>query len=408
MPSDPAADFALAPDAARWLVADEGRRRVDEVVAELDAGADELGVAARLRRTGLDPERARSAIDGAYARIRARGRVDRAEELVLTTSALEQSSHPAVAAARAARFAGATAVTDLCSGVGGDALAIAAIGPSVTAVDRDEARLVLLAHNAAVLGLDVTTVVDDVLRRPVAPGSTVHTDPGRRAGGRRLRRLDELVPPVPALLAATAPAAGVGLALSPAVDLADPSLPDDGELEFLQLGPQLLESSLWLGELRRGGAVATATLLDDEGRVLHRAGRDGPPATLPVGPVGRVLLEPRAAAVRARVHDALGEELGARRIARQRALLTADEAPPSPWFDRWEVEAVLPMRTRTVAAWLRDHDVGPVEIATHGVDADPVEWWRRLGRPPRGPEGTRIHLVRLDDGAACVIGRRPA
>ncbi|MBW3659704.1 MAG: hypothetical protein KY457_13780 [Actinobacteria bacterium] len=406
MPSDPAASFAPTTEAARWLVGTEGLQRLADAVAALDAGVDELTVAARLRRDGVEPEHARTVLDAAQARILARSRLPRADELVLTRAAWEQASHPAASTARAARVAGASAVTDLCSGVGGDALAIAATGPAVTAVDRDEARLTLLAHNATVLGLAVTTVVADVLRYPIAPGSLVHADPGRRAAGRRLRRLGELLPPVPSLLAAAAPAAGCGIALSPAVDLTDPDLPADGELEFLQLGPQLVESSLWLGDLRRGGAVATATLLDEDGAVRHRVDRDGPPVDLPVGALGAFLLEPHAAAVRARVHAGLGEELGARRVARTRALLTADVAPATPWFDVWQVDAVLPLRARTVAAWLRTADVGPIEIATHGVDIDPAAWWRRLGRPPRGPEGTRIHLVRLDDGAVCVVGHR--
>ncbi|MBW3619719.1 MAG: hypothetical protein KY461_05695 [Actinobacteria bacterium] len=405
MPSDPAASFDPAPDVARWLVGDAGLDVLADVVRELDGGTAELAVATRLRRDGLAPDRARIALDAAVARRRARARFPDADALVLTTSALEQSSHPAASAARAARYADAASTTDLCSGIGGDALAIAARGPTVVAVDRDAARMTLLEHNARVRGLDVTAVVADVLAYPVPAGSPVHADPGRRAAGRRLRRLSELHPPVPSLLAHVAPAPGVGVALSPAVDLADPALPAAAELEFLQLGPQLLEASLWLGGLRHGSAVATATLLAADGAVRERRTRTAPPAELPVGEVGSVLLEPRAAAVRARLHDTLGEELGARRLARHRALLTADAHVPSPWFDAWQVEAVLPLRAKDIAAWLRSADVGPVELATHGLDADPVAWWRRIGRPPRGPAGTRVHLVRLDDGAVCLIGR---
>lgn len=406
MPSDPAASFDPTPDVARWLVSDEGLGVLRDTVADLDGGADELAVATRLRRGGVAAEHARGVLDAAVARRRARPRVPDADDLVLTTSSLEQSSHPAASGARAARYATAAAVTDLCSGVGGDALAIAARGARVTAVDLDAARLIFLAHNASVRGHDVRTVVADVLEHPVPPATLVHADPGRRSGGRRLRRLGELLPPVPELVARTAPAAGVGIALSPAVDLHDPGLPGEGELEFLQLGPQLLESSLWLGDLRRGDALATATLLEEDGSPRHRLSRTDPsPTTLPVGGIGDVLLEPRAAAVRARLHDQLGEELGARRVARHRALLTTDDAPASPWFDAWQVDAVLPLRAKAVAAWLRANDAGPVEIATHGVDVDPSDWWRRVGRPVRGPEGTRLHLVRLDTGSVCVVGR---
>lgn len=406
MPSEPAASFQLGPEVARWLVGDDGLGRLREVVAELDAGADELTVASRLRRDGMPSDRARALLDAAAARRRARGQHAHADELVLTTSGLEQSSHPAASAARSARFARGSPVLDLCSGIGGDALALATAGSTVTAVDQDAARLTLLEHNARVRGLAITTVEADVLRHPVPPGALVHADPGRRAGGRRLRRLGDLLPPVPDLLAHASPAGGIGVALSPAVDLTDPGLPGEGELEFLQLGPQLLESSLWVGELRRPHALATATLLAPDGTIRHTRSRtDAAPAPLPVGEVGEILLEPRAAAVRARIHDVLGEELGARRLARHRALLTTDTADPSPWFDAWIVDAVLPLRAKAIAAWLRTTDAGPVEIATHGIDADPVDWWRRVGRPPRGPEGTRIHLIRLDEGAICVIGK---
>lgn len=405
MPSGPAAGFLLTEAVASWLVSAPGRDVLAGVVADLDGGADELAVAARLRRDGVDGDRARGLLDAAQARRRARERYPDADELVLTTSALEQASHPSAAAWRARRYGDAGAsgrpVLDLGSGVGGDTLAIAASGPPVTAVDLDPARLVLLRHNAAVRGLDVTTVVADVLDHPVPSEALVHADPGRRRDGRRLRRLGEYLPPVPDLLAHTSGAAGVGVVVSPAVDLGDPGLPDGVELEFVQHDRQLLEASLWRGDLRRDAAVARATLLP----AGESRSRTGPPVPLPVAAIGAVLLEPAPAAVRARLHDELGAECAARRIARRRALLTADAVPDGPWFRSWLVEDVLPLRAKAVRQRLRTLEDAPVEIATAGVDADPEEWWRRLGRPPRGPQGRRLHLVRTDDRAVCVVTR---
>jgi SAM-dependent methyltransferase len=411
VPDRPAAAFALAPDVAAWLLSDAGLGRLAAATGALDQGSDELVVAARLRADGLAPARARAVLDAAQARRRARGEHGDADRLVLTTSALEQASHPAAAAARAARYAaaGAPHVIDLCSGVGGDALALAAAVGAVTAVDRDAGRLLLLAHNAAVRGLRVETRTADALAFPLSDRSWVHADPGRRSDGRRLRRLADYLPPVPALVGHAAGTAGTGVVVSPAVDLDDPGLPAGAELEFVQSGRRLLEASVWLGGLRTPGAVARATLLEGrDGATLATVTRDGPPVALPLGPLGGVLLEPAPAAVRARLHGRLGAQFGARRVAARRALLTSDAVPDSPWFTPWEVAAVLPLRAREVRRWLRDHGgAAPVELATHGVDADPETWWRRLGRPPRGPGGLRLHLVRLDEGAACVVGRPP-
>lgn len=397
----PAASFALTVDAATWLVSADGLAVLDTATRAFDQGEDELAIATRLRSHGLDVERARAVLDAAQARRRARERYADADALVLTTSALEQASHPLAAELRAARYRDAPHVTDLCSGVGGDTLALAGTAADVTAVDLDAARLVLLRHNAGVRGLRIHTVEADVLTHRVSAGTLVHADPGRRYAGRRLRRLGEYRPPVPALLAHVADADGAGIVVSPAVDLTDPGLPSAAELEFVQHGHQLLEASIWTGSLRRDGTVARATLVPSGESVA----RDGAPVSLAVGDVKSLLLEPVAAVVRARLHGQLGAEAGAHRLAHRRALLTGDTVPVSPWFHVWEVEDVLPLRPKAVKRRLRELDDAPIEIATHGVDAAPDEWWRRLGRPDRGPQGRRLHLVRTDDGALCVITR---
>ncbi|MFP4311794.1 MAG: hypothetical protein ACLFS9_07420, partial [Nitriliruptoraceae bacterium] len=130
---------------------------------------------------------------------------------------------------------------------------------------------------------------------------------------------------------------------------------------------------------------------------------------LPVGEVGAWLVELAPAAVRARRHDELGRAIGARRIARARALLTTDAPPPaSPWYHAREVLAVLPARPKAVRRWLdtplaHDHLDGGVEVVLHGIEADVDELLRAFGRPRTGPHGLRIELVRLDRGSVAVV-----
>lgn len=394
---------SLSLGVAEWLCSSTGLEIVAQSTARLDEGVDELRLGTWLRRArGLEAEHATAAVAAASARRRARERWPDADRMLFTPTALEQASDPEVSAWRARRLAHHP-VWDLCAGIGGDSLAIAATAGPVTAVDLDPARLRLLEHNAGVLGVDVTTLRGDALEVRPPAGSWIHADPSRRRDGRRVRRLVDHQPPVDALLAHHLRDTGtvaMGLVLSPAVDLDDPALPADAELEFVADAHALRESVAWLRAARSPGVVASATLLPAGERRVRRT----PPPSLPVGPVGSHLVEVVPAAVRARLHAQIGLELGARRLAERRALLTVDGAPPpSPWYRVHPVLAVLPAREKAVRRWLRDHDGVPVELVTHGLSADPERWWRGLGRPARGPRGYRIELVRTDGGARAVV-----
>lgn len=393
-----------SPEVAAWLVSSDGLRTLAETTERLD-GSDALAVGTALRERGLTPERAAAATSVAATRLRARERYDDADRLVFTPALLEQASHPVVAAWRARRFGGAGTVVDLCCGAGSDAMVLSEHA-AVVAVDHDAVACLLARHNVAARRGNARTVLGDATRPPVPPGTPIHIDPARRVGSRRARALTEYRPSVPAVLPVLRAADGAGLVVSPAVDVDDPHLPDDGELEFVQVGNDLLEAVVWLGDLRTAGVASSASLLGSDGDLRARLVREGPPGELPVQPFGRWLVEVAPAVVRARLHDRVGASLDAWRVAERRALLSTDRRPDgSPLYRSWEVEAVLPVRARDLRSWLRDAEDLPLEIATHGLDIDPQDLWTRLGSPPRGPSGRRLHLVRLDTGAAAVATR---
>lgn len=398
----------LDPEVATWLVSDDGLDAVVAADRELTGGADVLGVGTRLRDAGLDASRAAAVVGAALARDRARARWPDADQLVFTREGLEQASDPVVSAWRAERFASAGHLEDRAAGCGGDTLALAATGAAVTALDADPGRLVLLRHNAAVRGLRVETVVADALRYPAPTGAPVHADPGRRVDGRRVRRLAAHRPSVPALLThlhAVRSGPGVAVVLGPGVDLDDPDLPPDAELEFVQVGSRLVEAVVWTGALRRPGVRTTASMLGEDGSgPPHTRSADERGARLPVGPIGEVLVEVAAAAVRARIHDRIGGEIGARRLAERRALLTtAGAPPPSPWYRARPIEAVLPARAEAVRRHLAAVDERPYELVLHGVEVDLGAFRRKLRGLSTGPGGRRVELVRTDDGAVALV-----
>lgn len=390
-----------SPEVCRWLVSTEGRSRVTEAAAELER-SDALAVGTELRRRGVPPDRAAAVTSVAAARLRARERYDDADGLLFTTTLLEQASHPVVSRWRAARFAERGTVVDLCCGAGSDALALSEVSP-VLAIDRSPSACILARHNLTTTGRDASVAVGDATAAPIRAAHPIHIDPARRDGSRRAHRLAGYHPPVPSVLPMLRDAPGGGLVVSPAVDLDDPDLPGDGELEFVQLGDDLLEAIVWFGELRGPDTASSATILGPDGTLRSSLRRIGPPVDLPIAGFGRWLVEAAPAVVRARLHHEVGADLEAWRIAERRALLSTDRRPaPSPLYRIWEVEAVLPVRPRDIRRWLHDAEDLPLEIATHGIDLAPDAMWSQLGSPERGPGGRRLHLVRLDEGAAAV------
>jgi hypothetical protein len=390
----------LTSEVAEWLVSEAGLEAVAAASTRLRGGAGALAVASSLRQELGDPDRVSAVLGAAEARLRSVRDREQADLLLFTRESLEQASAAAVSRWRARRFSEQD-VWDLCAGCGGDTMALAAVARSVTAVEWDPGRSVLLRHNLEVLGLIATVVTADALQVRPPAHCLVHVDPARRRDGRRVRRLAETVPSVPALVARHGAARGLGIVLSPALDHDDPDHPPDAEVEYLQLGNDLVEAVAWQGALRAEGASATATLLPAG---VQRSRRGPRPPRLAVAKLGTHLLEVAPAAVRARLHDDLGGEIGAKRIAARRALLTTEGRPPSsPWYRARPVLAVLPARAKQVRGWLRHEDPGEIEIALHGVSLDPERWWREIGRPPRGPGGIRLELTRLDEGTVVIV-----
>jgi len=408
--SQPKTDDSMVT-AARWLISNDGRKALDRLCASLDVGADpadrQLALVTELRRQGHSRDQAALLIDAAIGRFRARHRWPDADNWIFAREALEQASDPAVSAWRAGRYAAATEVWDLCAGIGGDAAALARHGP-VIAVESDPVRAILAEANLRGASHPVQVVVDDATQVRIPGHAWVHADPGRRVGQRRVRGLSETSPGVDRLIASHAHTAGMGIVVSPAVDWNDPVLRDLAtpvgggvEVEFVQVDSRLVEAALWMGALRHESTVASATLIVD-GQIHHRR-RLGDAATAPASGLEAFLVSVAPAAVRARLHDAVAEEIDARRISSRRALLTCEELPPaSPWYRREAVEWQGPADRRQIRSWLSTVVPLPTELVLHGLDVDPALWWRDFRDVPRGPQGRRIHLVRTASGSIAI------
>src|SRR5262249_47313689 len=138
-------DLAKAIAAEAWvLTTDAGGRLLADVDNVRSIKPADLE---RLRKLAA-PAAVSAAIRLYHARAKARAKFERGERMWVEPKGIEQSTSEPVARHKAARFA-CPLVIDLCAGIGGDTLALAARS-DVIAVDLDPGMCRRLQYNAAV------------------------------------------------------------------------------------------------------------------------------------------------------------------------------------------------------------------------------------------------------------------
>lgn len=361
------------------LLAPAGQRLLAEASAVPDDPAARLAAGTRLR--GRYPaDLVAAAFGQAELRRRARGKFSRAGQMYFTRAGLEQATGEQFARHRAARFGGCASVADLCTGIGGDLIALAA-GSDVLAVDRDEVPLAMAVRNAAAYGAAgrVSPLPGDVTQVRLPPLDAVFIDPARRAAGRRLAG-GASEPPLAWCLGLAGRWQRVAVKFAPGIDLA--GLPAGWEAEFVATGRELKEAVLWSPAWAT--APTRATVLP-AGAQFTGDPADRPPA----GPPGPWLLDPSPAITRAGLVGPLARRLGGWQIDPSIAFLAADEPVRTPFARLLRVEESLPWRLELITAALARHDIGPLDIRRRGLAGD-VPGIRRRLRPRGSRRGTLV------------------
>src|SRR5690606_38662377 len=144
-----------------------------------------------LRARGVDPDLVSAALTQSRLRARAATKFgDFAAGMLFTQHGLEQATRLGVGAHHARRFraAGSQLVADLGCGLGGDAMALSALGIPVLAVEADEATAALATVNLRFFPTATVRHADALEIDLAAEGvDAVFADPARRTrSGRRV------------------------------------------------------------------------------------------------------------------------------------------------------------------------------------------------------------------------------
>ncbi|HWV49347.1 MAG TPA: class I SAM-dependent methyltransferase, partial [Microbacterium sp.] len=304
-------------------------------------------------------------------------------------------------------------VADLGCGIGGDALAFAGAGLTVTAVDADEVTAAIAAYNLAAFGEDATVshgTAEDAVSAIFSQASTgsansstaIWMDPARRTSGHSETRRVTASDYSPSLDWAFDVASRIptGIKLGPGHDR--DALPEDAEAQWVSADGSVVELVLWTGALARDGVRRAALVIrGDESHELT-AGADAEDAT--VRPLGAFVHEPDGAVIRARLIGDVARSLDAGMLDEHIAYLTGDAAVTSPFVQSFRVRASMPANVKAINAALRQADIGTLEIKKRGMDIDPAAFRKKLKLS--GTQSATLLLARVGAQRIAVLADR--
>ena len=335
-----------------------------------DLKSDPIKLIEKLRKAGHDPELVSQVLTQLKLRSRAVAKFGEfADQMLFTEPGLEQATRLSVAAHHAGRFLEAKvgSVTDLGCGIGADALAFAAAGLEVVAVERDEATAALASFNLAGFENAEVAHADATEFKTVTQG--LWFDPARRDlthTGERHRVLspEDFTPNLNWVFerARTKPS---GVKLGPAFPLE--LIPEDAHAEWVSNSGDLVELTLWFG-MGLEGQRSTLQI----GEQSHRYLADQVELA-ELGSLGQFIYEPDPAMIRSGLMGNLANELSLKTFSPGIAYLTSNTEIHSPWLKGFEVIAALPLDEKKLAAWCREHEIGILEIKKRGVDITPEQ-----------------------------------
>jgi len=297
---------------------------------------------------------------------------------LFTDEALQQATAAPVALHRAARLAEGpggpnVVVHDVTCSIGTELAALRARGITAVGSDLDPVRLAMARHNVGPAGLCRADAL-----HPVTRDAVLVADPARRVEGRRRLRTDDYQPGLAALLDAYR-GRDFAVKCAPGIDFDEVRrLGLDGEIEVTSYRGSVREACLWSAGLAQPGVTRRANVLD-RGEQLT----DADPDDCPVRPVGRWIVDPDGAVVRAGLVRHYGARHGLWQLDPDIAYLSGDRLPAA--VRGFEVLEQLVFDERRLRQALSALDCASLEVLVRGVRVDPDALRKRMrlrgGRP---------------------------
>ena len=389
-----------------WITSPEA----EAAIGFAAAGGDPLALSEALgKRFGLAPEQRAAVLTQVDLRARAARRWGiPVDDLWLTRDGLEQASRPAVAAWRARRLAdaGVRTIADLGCGLGLESRAFAAAGMQVTAIELDAEVAVFAAANLR--GTDAQIVVGDLTVMDLPECDAYFVDPARRdpsaprsidgLSGQRVADPEHWSPPWSWVCALDKPRVVAKVAPGIAHDV----IPDSASVTWVQCDGDLVEASVWFGELAAHARRTSIAIVNDV--VVDEMNADDDERA-DVGTINEFLYDVNGVVTRAGLVTQLAAPLGAHRIDERLGFLSSPTLVHTVFASAYRVVESMPFDAKRVVDALRKLDAGNLTIVKRAFAADTellrTQWMRKLN----GTQEFVVVLTRIGDQPTAIITR---
>jgi THUMP domain-like len=305
---------------------------------------------------------------------------------LFTDEALQQASAAPVALHRSKRLRDRV-IHDVTCSIGTELAALRGSAARVIGSDVDPVRLAMARRNLA----DTVDLCRADALHPITRDTVVLADPARRSGGRRRFNPRDYQPALDELFE-TYRGRDLVVKCAPGIDFdAVAQLGFAGEIEVTSYHGSVREACLWSAGLAEAGVRRRASVLDRDEQLT-----DAEPDDCPVRTVGRWIVDPDGAVVRAGLVRHFAARHALWQLDPNIAYLSGDELPSG--LRGFEVLEQLAFDERQLRRALAALDCGSVEILIRGVEVDPDALRLRLAL--RGKQSLAVVIMRIGSGAA--------
>ena len=380
------------------------------LLAQIDysSATDVVALVSKLRSEGHDGATVAAVLTQAKLRKRAVAKFGEfASQMLFTEAGLEQASRLKVAAIHAGRFrsAGIKQVADLGCGIGAESMALASLGIEVKAFEIDEVTAAVATYNLAPFE-NASVEIADVEQLDLSGFEALYFDPARRElhGPKKASTQRHFDPanfsPNYNFVIQQAITKPTGIKLGPGHD--KKQIPEDCEAQWVSVDGDLVELGLWFGKLARENVSRSALLIDSTGQhEITSSENESPNADL--AELGEYVYEPDNSLIRSGLIADFAKPLGLTLISPEIAYLSSNEKISSPWLRGYQVIDNLVFDRKKLKAYVRENNIGILEIKKRGSDISPEELRKQLS--PKGEGAATLIVTRVGDAHRVLVAK---
>jgi hypothetical protein len=358
-----------------WLLSGSAVPVLKQVNEDFQNKVNSLTINKRLRKS-ISPTRAAIVIEQVLLRQKAKVKFERASELFFTRKSLEQATGERIANYKANRFSGLSSIADVCSGIGGDLIALAhrQISSATTAetigVETDELTALFAAKNLDVLGLDHATVLQTTFEDfGIERFDGIHIDPDRRVKNRTVRG-DFFQPSLSEIRQRVRSRQSLAIKVAPATP-PHHSTPTDAETQWIGDNRECKEQVIWSAAVAENPGCRTATYINSQHKAFHftatreelTLGRPKPPEKL-----GTDIYEPHPTILAAGLVNSLARRLGLKPLDAHIDYLTGTPTQPCKLIRKFRIDVELKLNLKLLSKELRQRKIGQIVVKKRGID----------------------------------------